>query len=239
MSNCIIPGCPKDGTRLHQVEQPGSEHLLCEGHYQLLFVSGMAGEEDLRVYNAAYQAILDERRAAAKEKEAAQGGPEPDDNARRPTFNRAPEVPSVVEDALLVEVPALHGAQRIHLHINRGNEGHSYECCVLPRGIPEGAVLRFSKNVGIVALSSPPALAGRTVRIRFWEIWPEGEEMVASGERVRMPDTDLHGGPCIRCGKDILVRVGVPFRLSVGLPDGTQVCPECVEKEKADGQAQG
>lgn len=70
MTNCIIPGCAKEGTRLHQVELPGSEHLLCDGHYDLLFVSGMAGEEDLRGYNAAYQAILDQRRAEAKAKEA-------------------------------------------------------------------------------------------------------------------------------------------------------------------------
>lgn len=238
MPNCIIPGCPKDGTRLHQVEVPGSEHLLCEGHYQLLFVSGMAGDEDLRVYNAAYQAILDERRAAAKAKEAAQRDPDPADDARRPTFDRMPDVPAGIEDQLLTEVPALHGAARIRLSLNRSNEPHTFECAVLPKGIPEGAVLRFSKNVGIVALSLFPA-AGTTVRIRFWEVWPEGEEMVASGERVRMPDTALHGGPCVRCGKDILVQVGVPFRLSVGLSDGTQVCPECAEKEKADGQAQG
>ena len=129
MPNCIIPGCAKEGTCLHQVELPGSEHLLCEGHYQLLFVSGMAGEEDLRVYNAAYQAILEQRRVEAKAKEAG-----------------------------LVELP------------------DSY-------------------------------LAGT--------------------------DMLLHGGPCARCGKEIVVQKGVPFKLRVGAEDGTRVCPECIAKEDA------
>lgn len=135
MPNCIIPGCAKEGTCLHQVELPGSEHLLCEGHYQLLFVSGMAGEEDLRVYNAAYQAILEQRRVEAKAKEAG-----------------------------LVELP---------------------------------------------------------------DVYLAGTDML------------LHGGPCVRCGKEIVVQKGVPFKLRVGAEDGTRVCPACIEKdekETADAQ---
>lgn len=72
MPRCIIPGCEKEGTCLHNLERPGSAHLLCPGHYDLLFLTGGASEEDLKAYNTTYQGILAERRAAAKPEEPRQ-----------------------------------------------------------------------------------------------------------------------------------------------------------------------
>jgi hypothetical protein len=63
----MIPGCGKPGTRLHSHEVAGSDCLLCDGHFKLLF-EGAASENDLDLYNQTYNAVLDKRRRKAAEK---------------------------------------------------------------------------------------------------------------------------------------------------------------------------
>lgn len=69
---CMMPGCGWPGTQLHSHEAPGSDCLLCEGHFKLLF-RGAASANDLNLYNKTYNAVLERRKREAAE-QAAKGG---------------------------------------------------------------------------------------------------------------------------------------------------------------------
>lgn len=81
---CMMPGCGWPGTQLHSHEAPGSDCLLCEGHFKLLF-RGAASANDLNLYNKTYNAVLERRKREAAE-QAAKGG------------DQAPPPPSVEGD---------------------------------------------------------------------------------------------------------------------------------------------